>query len=113
MGRRSEIEKRIEDFIIGTNISFPLAIIANELLTNAVKHAFTVKDNGLIKVSASKKGKQVTFTFEDNGVGITKVKDEEQKGFGLTLIGLLTEQLKGSYKIENTKGTKFIIEFEI
>jgi two-component sensor histidine kinase len=33
-------------------------------------------------------------------------------GFGLTLVGALTDQLKGSIRIERGKGTKVILEFD-
>jgi len=108
-----EIDNQINDFTIGTREIFPLGIIVNELLTNAMKYAFTGRDNGLIKIFAVTKDNHVTFIFEDNGVGMPDLKsDIRQKGFGLTLIGLLTEQIGGSYRIERNNGTMFIIEFE-
>ncbi len=39
--------------------------------------------------------------------------DEQQKGFGLKLMGLLTKQIHGSYKIENNNRTELIIEFDM
>jgi two-component sensor histidine kinase len=68
----------------------------------------------LIRISTVKNDSHVTFIFEDNGIGMPRLEiDEGQKGFGLTLIGLLTEQIGGTYKIERTNGTKSIIEFDI
>jgi two-component sensor histidine kinase len=107
-----KIEKQIENFVIGTKTIFPLGIIVNELITNAMKYAFLNRDSGLLKISAVKENNHVTFIFEDNGVGMPEI-DETHKGFGLTLIGLLVEQIGGSYKIERNNGTKFIIEFDI
>ena len=109
-----EIKKKIKDFTIGTKIIFPLGIIINELLTNAMKYAFPGRGNGLIQISAVKSESHVTFIFEDNGIGMPELEnDEKQKGFGLTLVALLTEQIGGNCKIERTEGTTFIIEFEI
>ncbi len=109
-----KIEKRIDDFIIGTSVIFPLGIILNELLSNALKHAFTDRETGLIQISVIKKNSHVKILFEDNGVGMPKLKnDEEQEDFGLMLIGLLTEQIDGGYRIERGNGTRFIIEFDL
>ncbi len=109
-----KIETQVDDFTLDTKIIFPLGIIVNELLTNAMKYAFTGRESGLIEISAILKGNHVTIIFKDNGVGIQEfIGSEQQKGFGITLIGLLTEQIKGSYKIETNSGTKFIIEFDI
>ncbi len=109
-----KIKTKINDFIIGTKVIFPLGIIVNELLTNAMKYAFTGRESGLIHLSAVLKRNHVTIIFEDNGIGMPELKNNErQKGFGIKLIGLLTKQINGSYKIETNKGTKFIIEFDI
>lgn len=113
--RRSiKVEKQIDDFTISTEIIFPLGIIVNELITNAMKYAFPNQDNGLIQISAVKKENNITLVFEDNGIGIPELLNhEKQKGFGLTLIELLTDQIGGNCKIERTNGLKYIIEFEI
>ena len=109
-----KIETQVDDFTLGAQVIFPLGIIVNELLTNAMKYAFTDRKSGLIKISAVLKGTRATIIFEDNGVGIPEfTSDEQRKGFGITLIELLTEQIKGSFKIETNSGTKFVIEFDI
>lgn len=109
-----KIEKRIDDFAIDANILFPLGIIINEMLSNAIKHAFKERKEGLIQVSLERKDNHVRILFEDNGVGIPETeRNEQKKGFGLMLIHLLTEQIGGNYKIERDNGTRYIIEFDV
>ena len=106
------IEKRIDDFLISAGNLFSLAIITNELLTNAMKYAFPDKDNGMIQISAVKKEGHMTFVIQDNGVGLPEtINIDSAAGFGLQLVAMLTKQLNGSLRIEREKGTRFTLEF--
>jgi two-component sensor histidine kinase len=109
------LEIQIDDFLIGSKQMFPLGLIVNELLTNTMKYAFKGRNSGLIQVNITKQENLVTFIYYDNGIGMPKSwnDDTEHKGFGLTLIELLTDQIAATYKIEIENGTKFIIEFEM
>ncbi len=108
-----KIEKTIDDFTVGSKQMFPLGIILNELITNTMKYAFAGKENGLIQLDISKKENHVIFIFKDDGIGMPKPENNENKGFGLTLIELLTDQIGASCEINTDNGTKFTIEFEI
>ncbi len=108
------VEKQIDDFILDAKILSPLGIILNELLTNAMKHAFTNKDKGLIHVFFSIKDNHATLIVQDNGAGIPGSIDiGNSTGFGLQLVSMLTEQLEGTMRIEREKGMRFVMEFEI
>ncbi|MCJ7587875.1 MAG: PAS domain S-box protein [Candidatus Aminicenantes bacterium] len=109
-----KIEKRIDDIVLGVKVLSPLGIIVNELITNAMKHAFTGRKDGLINVSASAKDNRVTLIIEDNGNGIPESVDiENSSGFGLQLVGLLTAQFDGTIRIERRKGTRIVLEFDM
>ncbi len=109
-----KIEKNIEDFIIHSKILFPLGIILNELLTNTMKYAFPNNGSGIVQVSIRKKGTHVTLVVKDNGVGFPiKLENQIQDGFGVNLIRMLTEQIDGSFRIENSDGTRAIIGFDL
>ena len=109
-----QIETRIDDFVLGVNLLSPLGIIVNELLTNAMKHAFIGRDDGLIKISAAIKDHRATLVIEDNGNGIPETIDiENSSGFGLQLAGRLTKQIGGTIKIERENGTRFVLEFAV
>ncbi len=108
-----EIETEIEDCILSVGVIQPLGIIINELLTNIMKYAFIGKENGLIKLSVSLRGVIVEVMIEDNGNIIPEGIDfTSSPGFGLMLVKSLTEQLRGTIRIERGNGTKIILEFE-
>lgn len=109
-----KIETRIEDFVLGEKILSPLGIIVNEIITNAMKYAFTGRDDGLITVSALIQDNHATLSIGDNGNGIPQsVEIESSGGLGFKLVGMLTKQIGGSMKIERRKGTKFILKFDV
>ena len=79
-----------------------------------MKYAFAGRSDGVISVTSSKNGSSITIIIADNGNGIPEtVTFENSTGFGMQLIGMLTEQLGGSVKIERGSGTKFILEFDV
>ncbi|MFW5751757.1 MAG: PAS domain-containing sensor histidine kinase [bacterium] len=108
------IEKKITDFTLNSRKVIPVGIIVNELLTNIFKYAFKGRDEGRILVKLDKKENHVTLTIQDDGVGIDEGIDANKSpGFGLTIVRMLAQQLKGTYTVENDKGTRSILEFEI
>lgn len=107
-------EKVIDDFIIDAKKLPPLGIIVNEILTNIMKYAFKGRDNALIKVTAAISDNRVTVTVADNGIGIPESIDiATSTGFGLQLVDIMTQALRGKMKIERGNGTKFILEFNL
>ncbi len=109
-----KVETRIDDCILEAKTLSPVGIILNELLTNAMKHAFTDKEKGAIEVSLSIKDNHAILMLQDNGAGIPESIDTgNSTGFGLQLVNMLTEQLEGTIRIEREKGARFVLEFEI
>ncbi|MBK7258013.1 MAG: PAS domain S-box protein [Ignavibacteriae bacterium] len=108
------IETHVEDFILQAQLLSPLGIIVNELLSNAMKYAFTGLERGTISIAASLKDHRATLVVQDDGIGLPAGLDlKTSTGFGLRLVDMLTEQMGGSMKIERNKGTRFILEFEV
>jgi two-component sensor histidine kinase len=112
--KKIKVIKRIEDFHMGSSSLFLLGIIINELLTNSMKYAFEDDQQGKIEVSLTCDGGKVTLQVRDNGKGLPASFDmKKTTGFGITLVDMLSKQLKGNYKIETENGTKNIIEFAL
>ncbi len=109
-----KIENHIENFFLDAKTLVPLGIILNELITNIMKYAFKGRESGVIKTSASVKDNRAVLIIKDNGIGIPEsVTFENSTGFGMQLVGMLTEQIGGSIRIERGDGTKFVIEFGV
>ncbi|MCX7820294.1 MAG: PAS domain S-box protein [Brevinematales bacterium] len=104
------VEKKIVDFNIIAKKAIYVGIIVNELLTNVVKYAFKDRENGVVKIIIDKEENKITLIIKDNGVGIDY---KRVSGFGLTIVKMLVEQLKGTFEIINDNGTTSIVKFLI
>ncbi|MEI6874474.1 MAG: histidine kinase dimerization/phosphoacceptor domain -containing protein, partial [Spirochaetota bacterium] len=106
------VERHIDDFILPVEALAPLGIIANEVITNSMKHAFADRASGVITVSASILEGNVTVAIADDGPGIPASIDlATSSGFGLRLIGGLAKQLGGNLRIERGEGTRIVLGF--
>lgn len=88
-------------------------LIINELVSNALKYAFS-ESTGVeeIIVSLSSNGNGFKkISVRDNGIGIPDNVIMGSTGtLGMQLVHLLTEQMNGSLRIDNTNGTECVIE---
>ncbi len=110
--RTIRLSTDISDIVLKVQLLSPLGIIVNELMTNIMKHAFIGRESGLIKISTLMKEGRMSLIIEDDGVGIPEsVTFEKSTGFGMQIVGMLTEQIGGSISIERGAGTKFVLEF--
>ncbi|HOT44305.1 MAG TPA: sensor histidine kinase [Spirochaetota bacterium] len=108
------IDMRIENFPVKVKTLLPLGIIANELVTNAMKYAFTGREKGTITVSALKEGSHAAMVIEDDGIGIPEtVNPEQPTGFGLKLVGILVKQIGGAIMTGRPGGARFMITFPL
>jgi two-component sensor histidine kinase len=91
----------------------PLGLIVNELLTNSLKHAFPGKKTGNVTLSLTPlQGSRMLLAYEDDGIG-SQAKDTEKKGFGLSLIELLTYQISGKMEKKKATGTRIELDFKL
>lgn len=96
--------------------AIPCGLILNELITNALKHAFPADREGprIIDIAIREGGGGiVVLSVSDNGIGIPAMKNgADSSSLGLQLLGLLAEgQLRGKVYREVDRGTCFRIEF--
>jgi two-component sensor histidine kinase len=107
---------RVDDYPVPISVAVPVGLIINELLSNALKHAFEGRDEGKIEVSltASEDGR-VNLRVSDDGAGLPPGFDiDESKTLGLRLVKILAEdQLQGTLEVMSDGGATFNIEFDI
>ncbi|PKL17024.1 MAG: hypothetical protein CVV49_13380 [Spirochaetae bacterium HGW-Spirochaetae-5] len=110
-----QIKTEIEDCLMGTNTLVPVGIIINELVTNAFKYAFTGVEQGMIDISFLKRGDNLfEIIVKDNGKGLPEsIVVGESTGFGLNLVYLLTQQMRGRVEVVRDEGTEFRVKFSV
>ncbi len=105
----------IADVNLGVDSAMPCGLIINELVSNALKHAFPVGESGEIKITMrSINGSEIELIVSDNGVGFPEDIDfRKTESLGLQLVSTLTEgQLHGTVELKRDKGTEFKIKFK-
>jgi PAS domain S-box-containing protein len=105
-----DIQLNIADIELDIDTGIDFGLIINELISNSLKYAFpgNHKDEKKIIVELQKDGSagNIRLVIKDTGVGMNvDFKLEESDSLGLQLVNSLVEQLGGTVKFYNNKGT--------
>jgi PAS domain S-box-containing protein len=103
----------VEDMRLPVTRSIPCGLVLNEMVMNAVKHAFRSAREGRLRVSLRQSDGQIELAVEDNGPGLPQDFDlESPSTLGLTLITSLAHQLGGSVTAQSLEaGARFTLRF--
>ena len=122
-----DIQLKIEsdDIVLDITQAIPLGLIVNELVTNALKHAFPAGRTGTVRASlcylqensipdATLDEGSAVLTVEDDGIGLPAEFDvQEQESMGIYLIRILTRQLRGAIQVGQNGKTQFRVVFPL
>jgi two-component sensor histidine kinase len=102
-----------EDLSFTIDTAIPCGLIINELVTNALKHAFPAGRKGEIRISLhSVADGQWELVVADDGVGLPKDMDVRHKeSLGLGIVRALAKQLQGEIESNVLNGAEFRIRF--
>jgi two-component sensor histidine kinase len=97
--------------ILPASVATSLAVVLNELLQNAVDHAYPreldlTEEPGRVRVEIDRKGAALLLHVTDDGVGLAKGFDlESSTGLGLSIVRtLVTSDLSGEISVRNGTG---------
>jgi PAS domain S-box-containing protein len=109
------IDISCHNIFLGIDTAIPCGLIVNELVSNALVHAFPNGKGGRITVRLSRsESNRLTLTVRDNGVGMPHGFDINQsRSLGLDLVQTLTRQLNGSMEFNGRGGTEVTVQFSI
>jgi len=115
-GKTIRVRTDAEGVRLPIEIATPCALIVNELITNALKHAFDGRDEGTVSVSLETRDAAAERAFRlrvsDDGVGLAPGFDWRQSpSLGLRLVDILARQMKGTAEATSGHGTTFTIQF--
>jgi two-component sensor histidine kinase/CHASE3 domain sensor protein len=113
-----EVELKVanEPVRIELDLAINLGLIANELILNALKHAFPGRASGVLSVALKKIGEKVEMSISDDGIGLPEGFDPAHcASLGMELVRGLAHQIHGSMAIEGPLGvgTRIEIRFPI
>lgn len=99
---------------LSINKAIPCGLIINELVTNALKHAFPSPNEGVISITLEEAAGEVTLVVEDNGVGISETVNLALSAtLGLQLVNLLADQIGGELTLNRAAPTRFTLRFPL
>jgi PAS domain S-box-containing protein len=114
VGHKVHCEVHADDVALPIDRAIPCGLIVNEVVTNALKHAFPNDRTGRVDVSMSVTPDRVlNLEIRDDGVGIPLPSDERHQSFGLRLVGMLAGQLHGQIETEQESGLAFRLQFQV
>lgn len=92
-------------------LAIPIALIVNELIANALKHAFPGRSKGTIRIALSRRrGGSTLLVVSDDGIGPPKhVEQGSSRPLGMRLVRLLVEQIDGEIECTSDAGSEFRI----
>lgn len=110
-GEQIRLAVESDGTLIGVDTAVTLGIIVNELISNALKHAFPDERAGEIRVELRKEpDDRLRLAVSDDGVGFPPGKELAQAGsLGLQLVQMLVGHLQGEVTLERNGGTRVAI----
>lgn len=102
------LEMRLEDVQLPVQSALPVALVANEMLTNAMKHAFASGGPGKLIVTLERRGPEVALAVTDRRTPAAASASASARapatvrnpGFGMELMEGLARQVRGRVEHE-------------
>lgn len=103
----------VPPIVLSSKRATALALIVNELVSNAVKHAFRKRGTGMLQVSLHQDSEELVLRVSDDGPGLPPGFDlDRQARVGLDVVQVLAQRdLEGSFKLYNRAGTVAEVRF--
>ena len=99
------------DIMIATDRAIPLALMVNELMTNAAKHAYEGQTGCKVWVGLKLDAGTIRVSVRDEGGGLPPGFDlAKTKGLGMRLVRAFLQQLEATVVINpQPRGTEFVV----
>ena len=112
-GGSFDVELELGELCVSLDQALPIGLITNELVTNAMKHAFDAGHAGprRLRVETRRDGDLVTLGVSDNGIGFRG--EARADSLGLQLVRSLTRQLDGTLELTSKHGAHARVVFPL
>ncbi len=109
-GRRTDIAIEAASGILSNDAAMPLALIVNELISNAVQHGRGNRARVNIKIGLVKEGNEWVLNVTDDGPGF-ELKETGRRASGLGLVSGLARQLRGTFEVTRSQSAHCVVRF--
>jgi two-component sensor histidine kinase len=111
-GAGIRLEVPVDDLGLDLDRTLRVGLILNELLVNALKHAFPTGTSGEVGIAARRVGGQIEFRVWDGGKGLPAGADPARAStLGFRIVTLFARQLGAQIRVGNGPGTSIWITF--
>ena len=104
-----QVECDLDDVVLSNDMAMPLALIINELVTNAMKHGLHHRESNPIRVGLVRDAADLELFVGDDGPGFD-LEAVRQNSSGLRLVEGLARQLRAKFEVTG-KPTRCTVTF--
>ncbi len=99
------LDLKVDTYPVSVNVAMPTGLVVNELLTNALKHAFVGRDGGTITLHSLSDGNGCKIVVADDGAGLPEGAQWPQRGkLSALIVTSLRENAKAQLNIASNPG---------
>ncbi|EHL97665.1 PAS domain S-box protein [Acetobacteraceae bacterium AT-5844] len=109
------LQLQVDTWPVSINVAMPAGLVVNELLTNALKHAFPGRDGGTIRLHSLVDDVGCTVVVADDGIGMPEGASWPVPGkLGALIVSSLRENARADFEMstEQAGGTTFTLRFK-
>ena len=113
--RRISLQMNTVPVFLTLEIAVPCGLIINELVSNALKHAFSDGQAGEIRINLQiDRDQRLVLQVQDNGLGFpAEIDFHRTTSLGLVLVRTLVKQIKGTIDLQDNGRTSFTLQFSL
>jgi PAS domain S-box-containing protein len=101
----------LEPVALSIDLAIPVGLIANELISNSLKHAFNGRQKGVVRVALTRPNQdELRLAVSDDGQGLPE-NFLQSTSLGVRLVRILTGQINGRMEYKSENGAEFAIVF--
>ena len=94
--------------LVSMDTAIPCGLIVNELVTNAVRHAFPNGRQGAVRLTLYQEGQDIVLILQDDGIGFDPaLQHGSGRSLGLRLVDLLVQQMHGTVGLDVKQGSRW------
>jgi two-component sensor histidine kinase len=106
---------KVDVYPVSVDVAMPTGLVVNELLTNALKHAFAGRNGGTITLHSLSDGEGCQIVIADDGNGLPAGVEWPKRGkLGALIVQSLRENARAQLDVDSTpgQGTRVKITFK-
>ena len=99
------LDLKVDTWPVSINVAMPTGLVVNELLTNALKHAFSGRDGGTVTLRSLVDETGCQVTVADDGAGLPDGVEWPAPGkLAALIVQSLRQNAKAQVKVESSRG---------